>query len=102
MVLRDGAKQNRVAERAMGAVAPPWIALRTKAPPCGVASVFRSGGRSGVDGRLRPTVISQAGIKGMAVGIKIVKPQEYEYQVVQDGIVVASAWGRDREHTLAE
>jgi hypothetical protein len=37
----------------------------------------------------------------MPVGIKAM-PQEYEFQVVQDGIVVASAWSRDRERALAE
>lgn len=37
----------------------------------------------------------------MPVGVKTV-PQEYEYEVVQDGIVVASAWSRDRERALAE
>jgi hypothetical protein len=35
--------------------------------------------------------------------VKIARlPQEYEYQVVQDGVVVASAWGRDREQALTE
>lgn len=37
----------------------------------------------------------------MAVAIKATL-QEYEYQVVQDGVVVASAWGRDRARVLAE
>ncbi len=29
-------------------------------------------------------------------------PQEYEFEVVQDGMVVASAWGRDKARVLAE
>lgn len=37
----------------------------------------------------------------MPVAIKTT-PREYEYEVVQDGIVVASAWGRDRARVLAE
>jgi hypothetical protein len=37
----------------------------------------------------------------MGVAIKAT-PQEYEYQIVQDGIVVASAWGRNRARVLAE
>jgi uncharacterized protein (DUF427 family) len=37
----------------------------------------------------------------MVVGIKI-KPREYEYQVIQDGVVVASAWGLDERRVLAE
>ncbi len=37
----------------------------------------------------------------MGVAIKITR-QEYEYQVIQDGMVVASAWGRDHDRVLAE
>ncbi len=37
----------------------------------------------------------------MPVAIRATQ-QEYEFEVVQDGIVVASAWGRDRDRTLAE
>lgn len=29
-------------------------------------------------------------------------PREYEYQVIQDGIVVASAWGRDHDDVLSQ
>lgn len=28
--------------------------------------------------------------------------REYEYQVIQDGIVVASAWGRDHDAVLSQ
>ena len=37
----------------------------------------------------------------MAVDTKSL-PREYEYQVVQDGIVVASAWGRNQGAVLAQ
>ncbi len=37
----------------------------------------------------------------MVVALKLT-PQEYEYEVIQDGIVVASAWGRDRHEVLNE
>lgn len=37
----------------------------------------------------------------IGVGIKVT-PQEYEYQVIQDGVVVASAWGQNRDRVLAE
>lgn len=37
----------------------------------------------------------------MSVTIKAM-PQEYEYEVIQDGIVVASAWGRDKQRVLSE
>lgn len=37
----------------------------------------------------------------MAVGIKA-NPREFEYEVIQDGVVVASAWGRDHDRVLAE
>jgi hypothetical protein len=37
----------------------------------------------------------------MPVAVKRL-PQEYEYQVWQDEIVVASAWSRDRDAALRE
>lgn len=37
----------------------------------------------------------------MPVALKL-KPQEYEYEVVQNGVVVASAWGLDKKSVLAE